>query len=328
MADTWAPEKLRGYAFAIAYRMLGSVGEAEDVVQEAMIKLHAADRAEVRSPTAYTATVTSRLALDELRSARVRRERYVGTWLPEPVLGEPDPAERVELRESLTAAFLVVLETLGPVERAVFVLHDLFDLPYAEVATVVDRSEATCRQIAARARRHVAERRPRFDPPARRREELVRGFFAALEAGDVAGLEKLLAEDVVFVGDGGGRGPAVRHPIAGTLRVSRFLAGMSRQGRRHDLRLEPAVVNGSPGLRVLDRTGRLVNVLAMDFRDGRVAEVRSIVNPDKLRHLGPVVNAAEILAGGGGPGTGESGGPAAGDGGGPGAGAQPGRNAR
>jgi RNA polymerase sigma-70 factor (ECF subfamily) len=297
MVDTWAPEKLRGYAFSIAYRMLGSVGEAEDIVQEAMIRLHATDPAEVRSPTAYTATVTSRLALDELRSARVRRERYVGTWLPEPVLGEPDPAERAELRESLTAAFLVVLETLGPVERAVFVLHDLFDLPYSEVATVVDRSEATCRQIAARARRHVAERRQRFDPPSERRDELVRGFFAALDAGDVAGLEKLLAEDVVFVGDGGGKAPAVKHPIDGTLRVARFLAGLARQGDRFGLLIEPVTVNGSPGLRVLDPAGRLVNVLAIDFRDGRVAEVRSIVNPDKMRHLGPVANAAELLAG-------------------------------
>src|SRR3954447_13517237 len=223
MADTWAPETLRGYAFAIAYRMLGSVGEAEDVVQEAMIRLHATDPADVRSPTAYAATVPGRRALDELRSARAQRERYVGSWLPEPVLGEPDPAERAELRESLTAAFLVVLEALGPVERAVFVLHDLFDLPYAEVAAVVDRSEATCRQIAARARRHVAERRPRFDPPARRRDELVGGFFAALDAGDVAGLERMLADDVVFVGDGGGRGPAVRQPVVGTLRVARFL---------------------------------------------------------------------------------------------------------
>jgi RNA polymerase sigma-70 factor (ECF subfamily) len=237
------------------------------------------------------------LALDELRSARKRRERYVGTWLPEPVLGEPDPAERAELRESLTAAFLVVLETLGPVERAVFVLHDLFDLPYSEVATVVDRSEATCRQIAARARRHVAERRQRFDPPSERRDELVRGFFAALDAGDVAGLEKLLAEDVVFVGDGGGKGPAVKHPIDGSLRVARFLAGLARQGDRFGLLIEPVTVNGSPGLRVLDPAGQLVNVLAIDFRDGRVAEVRSIVNPDKMRHLGPVANAAELLAG-------------------------------
>jgi RNA polymerase sigma-70 factor (TIGR02957 family) len=295
MADTWAPERLRGYAFAIAYRMLGSVGEAEDVVQEAMIKLHATDRADVRSPTAYTATVTSRLALDQLRSARVRREKYVGTWLPEPVLGDPDPAERAELRESLHAAFLVVLETLGPVERAVFVLHDLFDLPYADVAEVVGRSEPACRQIAARARRHVAERRPRFDPPAAEREQLVRRFFAAVEAGDVAALEQQLAADVVMYGDGGGKAPAVRQPVTGALRVARFLAGLIRQARRYGLRVEPVVVNGSPGMQVLDPDGRLLDVLSVDLRDGLVAEVRSILNPDKLRHLGPVRNAAELL---------------------------------
>lgn len=301
MTDTWSPEQLRGYAFAVAYRMLGSVAEAEDVVQEAMIRLHAADPAEVRSPTAYTATVTSRLALDALRSARARRERYVGTWLPEPVLGEPDPAERVELRESLTAAFLVVLETLGPVERAVFVLHDLFELPYAEVAGVVGRSEPACRQIASRARRHVAERRPRFDPPAARRDELVRRFLAAAEEGDVPGLERLLAEDVVFHGDGGGRAPAVRGPVTGPLRVARLLTGLFRQARRHGLRLRPVVVNGSPGLRVEDPAGRLVTVLAVDLRDGLVAEVRSVVNPDKLRHLGPLVEAADLLGAPAGP---------------------------
>jgi RNA polymerase sigma-70 factor (ECF subfamily) len=297
MVDTWAPEKLRGYAFAIAYRMLGSVGEAEDVVQEAMIRLHATDPAEVRSPTAYTATVTSRLALDELRSARVRRERYVGTWLPEPVLGEPDPAERAELRESLTAAFLVVLETLGPVERAVFVLHDLFDLPYAEVAEVVGRSEPACRQIAARARRHVAARQQRFDPPAAERDQLVRSFFAAVEAGDVAALERQLAADVVFHGDGGGKGPAVRQPVIGPLRVARLLAGIIRQAQRYGLRLEPAVVNGGPGARILDPDDRLLTVLAIDVRDGRVVAVRSVINPDKLRHLGPLVDPVELAGG-------------------------------
>jgi RNA polymerase sigma-70 factor (TIGR02957 family) len=294
MPDTWAPEELRGYAFAIAYRMLGSVGEAEDVVQEAMIRLHAADRAAVRSPTAYTATVTTRLALDQLRSARARRERYVGTWLPEPVLGEPGPAERAELRESLTAAFLLVLETLSPVERAVFVLHDLFDLPYADVAGVVDRSEATCRQIAARARRHVAARQQRFDPPAEQRDRLVRRFFAAVEDGDVAGLERMLADDVVFHGDGGGKGPAVRQPIFGALRVARLLAGIVRQAQRYGLRLEPAVVNGGPGARLVDAEDRLLNVLALDVRDDRVVAVRSVINPDKLRHLGPLVPLTEL----------------------------------
>jgi RNA polymerase sigma-70 factor (TIGR02957 family) len=296
MTDTWAPEDLRGYAFAVAYRMLGSVGEAEDVVQEAMIRLHAADRSEVRSPTAYTATVTTRLALDELRSARARRERYVGTWLPEPVLGEPGPAERAELRESLAAAFLLVLETLGPVERAVFVLHDLFDLPYGEVAEVVDRSEATCRQIAARARRHVAARQQRYDPPAEQRDRLVRRFFAALDAGDVAGLERMLAADVVFHGDGGGKGPAIKQPVFGPLRVARLLAGIVRQAQRYGLRLEPAVVNDGPGARMLDPDDRLLNVLALDVRDGQVVAVRSVINPDKLRHLGPLVPLTELSA--------------------------------
>lgn len=294
MTDTWAPEDLRGYAFAVAYRMLGSVSEAEDVVQEAMLRLHGADRAEVRSATAYTATVVTRLALDELRSARARRERYVGTWLPEPVLGEPGPAERAELRESLAAAFLVVLETLGPVERAVFVLHDLFDVPYGEVAGVVDRSEATCRQIAARARRHVAARQQRFDPPAAERDRLVERFFAAIEAGDVAGLERILAADVVFTGDGGGNKLAVRHPILGALRVARMLAGIVRQAQRYGLRLEPVVVNGGPGGRIVDQEDRLLTVLSLDVRDGRVVAVRSVVNPDKLRHLGPIVDPAEL----------------------------------
>ena len=295
MADTWAPEQLRGYAFAIAYRMLGSVGEAEDVVQEAMLRLHAVDPAVVRSPTAYAATVTSRLALDQLRSARARRETYVGTWLPEPVLGEPGPAERAELRESLATAFLVVLETLGPVERAVFVLHDLFDLPYAEVAGVVGRTEPACRQIAARARRRVAERRPRFDPPAARRDELVRRFLAALEDGDVAGLEKLLAEDVEYAGDGGGRAPALRRPVTGTLRVARMLIGLVRQAGRHGLRLEPVLVNGGQGARVVDAAGRLVTVLSWDVRDGQVAAVRSVLNPEKLRHLGPLRDPSDFL---------------------------------
>jgi RNA polymerase sigma-70 factor (ECF subfamily) len=297
MTDTWAPEDLRGYAFAVAYRMLGSVSEAEDVVQEAMLRLHAADRSAVRSPTAYTATVTTRLALDELRSARVRRERYVGSWLPEPVLGEPDPAERAELRESLAAAFLIVLETLGPVERAVFVLHDLFDVPYGEIAEVVERSEPACRQIAARARRHVAARQQRFDPPAAERDRLVRRFFAAVEAGDVAGLERMLAADVVFTGDGGGNGPAVKHPVPGRLRVARLLAGIVRQGARYGLRLEPATVNGGPGARVVDGDDRLFNVLAFDVRDGQVVAIRSVLNPDKLRHLGPLVDAAELAGG-------------------------------
>jgi RNA polymerase sigma-70 factor (ECF subfamily) len=289
-AATWVGDDLRAYMVAVAYRMLGTVSEAEDVVQDALIRMASAGEREVRSPKAYAATVTARLALDQLRSARVRRERYVGTWLPEPVLTEPDPAERAELRESLSAAFLVVLETLTPVERAVFVLHDVFDVPYAEVAEVVDRTEANCRQLAARARRHVQERRRRFDPPGERRDELVRRFLAACETGDVAALQEVLAEDVVFYGDGGGRGPSVKRPVTGRVQVARFLAGLVRQQVRYGLRLVPAEVNGSPGARVLDPAGRLLNVLSFDVAGDRVVELRSIVNPDKLRHLGEVVD--------------------------------------
>jgi RNA polymerase sigma-70 factor (TIGR02957 family) len=289
-AAAWVGDDLRAYMVAVAYRMLGTVSEAEDVVQDALIRMASAGEREVRSPKAYAATVTARLALDELRSARARRERYVGTWLPEPVLTEPDPAERAELRDSLSAAFLVVLETLSPVERAVYVLHDLFDLPYADVAAVVDRTEANCRQLAVRARRHIRERRRRLDPPGERRDELVRRFLAACENGDVAALQEVLAEDVVFYGDGGGRGPAVKHPVTGRLQVARFLAGLTRQQARYALRLVPAVVNGSPGVRVLDPGGRLLNVLSFDSTDGRIVELRSIVNPDKLRHLGDVVD--------------------------------------
>ena len=293
-AATWVGDDLRAYMVAVAYRMLGTVSEAEDVVQDALIRMASAGEREVRSPKAYAATVTARLALDELRSARARRERYVGTWLPEPVLTEPDPAERAELRDSLSAAFLVVLETLSPVERAVYVLHDLFDLPYADVAAVVGRTEANCRQLAVRARRHIEERRRRFDPPGERRDELVRRFLAACETGDVAALQEVLAEDVVFYGDGGGRGPAVKHPVTGRLQVARFLAGLIRQQARYGLRLVPAVLNGSPGVRVLDPGGRLLNVLSFDSTDGRIVELRSIVNPDKLRHLGEVVDPGRL----------------------------------
>ena len=280
-------EDLRPYLFAIAYRLLGTVGEAEDVVQEALLRLHSASG--VESPKAFGATVTTRLALDQLRSARARRERYVGTWLPEPLLtgGGPDPAERVELRESLSTAFLVVLETLSPLERAVFVLHDVFDFPYAEVARILDRGEPTCRQLGSRARRHVRERQPRYTPPAARRDELVAQFLAAIEAGDVAGLERMLAEDVVFAGDGGGLAPAVREPVAGALRVARFLVGLGRQAAARALRVEPVEVNGGAGIRVLDPAGGPVEVLSLELDPAteRVVTVHGVLNPEKLRHL-------------------------------------------
>jgi RNA polymerase sigma-70 factor (ECF subfamily) len=276
---------LRPYLFSIAYRMLGTVGEAEDVVQEALLRLHAATG--VDSPKAYGATVTTRLALDELRSARVRRERYVGTWLPEPLFTGGDPAEAVELRESLTTAFLVVLETLSPLERAVFVLHEVFDFPYAEVARILERSEASCRQLGSRARRHVAERRPRYAPPAARRDELLGQFLAAIETGDVAGLERMLARDVTFSGDGGGNAPAVKQPVVGALRVARFLAGLGRQAAAYSLRVAPAEVNGGAGIVVTDPEGHVLDVLSLDVDPdaGQVTRIWSVLNPEKLRHL-------------------------------------------
>ncbi|HEX6756660.1 MAG TPA: RNA polymerase sigma factor SigJ [Mycobacteriales bacterium] len=296
---------LRPYLFAIAYRMLGTVGEAEDVVQEALLRVHSAD--DVREPKAFGATVTTRLALDQLRSARVRRERYVGTWLPEPLLAGSggfgwgdgtDPADTVELRESLATAFLVVLETLTPLERAVFVLHDLFDFPYAEVAGILDRSEASCRQLGSRARRHVAERRPRYAPPAARREELVSRFLAAVEAGDVAGLQRMLAEDVVFAGDGGGRAPALREPMSGALRVARFLATLGRQAAARSITVEAAEVNGGGGLVARDPAGAVLDVLSLEIDPDTalVVAIHSVLNPEKLRHLGPAADLTALMA--------------------------------
>jgi RNA polymerase sigma factor (sigma-70 family) len=282
MADTWAPEKLRGYAFAIAYRMLGSVGEAEDIVQEAMIRLHATDPAEVRSPTAYTATVTSRLALDELRSARARRERYVGTWLPEPVLGEPDPAERAELRESLTTAFLVVLETLSPVERAVFVLREVFGLSWAEVAGTLDRSEAAVRQLGHRAREHVQARRPRFDPDRRAQREVTEKFLAACVGGDVEALLAVLSPGVVLLTDGGGRAKAALRPIVGADKAARFLVAVSANGlSQPGLSIRLAEVNGAPGV-VVSAGDTAVLAVSLVVADGLVEQALVVLNPDKL----------------------------------------------
>jgi RNA polymerase sigma-70 factor (TIGR02957 family) len=287
--------------FSIAYRMLGSAAEAEDVVQEAFLRFHRESEegaADIENPKAWLSTVTTRLSIDQLQSARARRESYVGTWLPEPLLSDPapGPAERAEMSDSLSLAFLVLLESLSPVERAVFLLREVFGYDYAEIARSVDKSEANCRQIFTRARRHIDQGRPRFEASRRQGTELTERFLAALSGGgDIEAFIDLLAPDVVMYGDGGGKGPAVRQPVTGALRVARFLAGLVRQARRYGLRLEPVVVNGSPGMQVLDPDGRLLDVLSVDLRDGLVAEVRSILNPDKLRHLGPVGNAAELL---------------------------------
>jgi RNA polymerase sigma-70 factor (TIGR02957 family) len=290
-------EELRPAAFAIAYRMLGSVAEAEDVVQEALLRLHGAlEQGErIESPRAYLATVATRLSIDVLRSARVRRETYVGEWLPEPLVTDTsaDPARHAEMADSLSLAFLVVLETLSPEQRAAFLLHDVFGFGYGEVAEIVGKSEANTRQLATRARRHVDEGRPRFEASREQRDELARRFFAAVREGDVDGLRELLAEDVVLHGDGGGKVPALARAVHGARRVAQTLSAWSKQATRIaglDARL--VEVNGQPGAISMDGEGRIINVMALDIADGRVQGIRSMVNPDKLAHLGPAGNWA------------------------------------
>jgi RNA polymerase sigma-70 factor, ECF subfamily len=281
-------ERYRPLLFSIAYRMLGEVGDAEDVVQETFLRAHRllADGGEIRESKAFLTEVTTRLAIDHLRSARVRRERYVGQWLPEPLVGEdePSPGERAEDIESLSMAFLVVLETLSPVERAVFLLHDVFGFNFDEVAGTVERSPANTRQIAVRARTHIESRRPRFEPSLERKQELATRFFAAIERGDVDGLVEMLTSDVTMVGDGGGRG-AVREPVTGALRVARFLVGLGRLAERQRLALEGTVVNGQPGVIAYAPDGSVVNVLTVDVLDDRIAAIRGVANPEKLRHV-------------------------------------------
>jgi RNA polymerase sigma-70 factor (ECF subfamily) len=296
-------DDLRPVSFAIAYRMLGSVSEAEDVVQEALLRLHTAlgEGQRIESPRAYLATVTSRLAIDELRSARARRERYVGEWLPEPILTDPsgDPACEAEMADSLSVAMLVLLETLSPEQRAAFLLHDVFDYPYDQIAGIVGKSESNVRQLAARARRHVEERRPRFETSCERRDELARRFFAAAQEGELGALETLLAEDVVLTGDGGGKVPALARSLHGRNRVARTLRSWLRQGARiPGAKIRPAEVNGQPGALLLVGADQLIGVWVLDIADGQIQGVSSIVNPDKLRHLGAVAEMTRLLRGG------------------------------
>jgi RNA polymerase sigma-70 factor (ECF subfamily) len=294
-----AYEDLRPLLFSIAYRMLGSVGEAEDVVQEAFLRYHRAleSSPEVESAKAYLSAVTTRLAIDHLRSARVRRERYVGQWLPEPLLTDdaPDAAESLEDADSLSMAFLLLLERLTPVERAVFLLYDVFDYGYDEVAEIVGKSEDNCRQLAARARRHIEENRPRFEASRQQRDELAARFFDAVGDGDMDGLLDLLAADVVVYGDGGGRVPSWPRPIYGRERVAKLLVGIGRQARELALTAKRAEINGQPGIMVLDADGLLTNVMTIDVADGQVQTIRSVINPEKLRHIGPLADVRALL---------------------------------
>ena len=291
-------EDLRPLLFSIAYRMLGSASEAEDIVQDAFLRFHqAAKEEQIDNPKAYLSTITTRLSIDHLRSARVKRESYTGTWLPEPLLTEavPDASQHAEMADSMSMAFLVLLESLSPVERAVFLLREVFDYPYDEIAQTIGKTEDNTRQLAVRARKHVEERRPRFEADKKARDELAGRFWAAAEDGDTEGLVKLLADDVVFYGDGGGKGPAIAKPLYGRERVLKFVFGLMRLVGRMGVTFEPSQVNGEPGVIARAPDGSIVSVLSMSIADGQVISLRSVVNPDKLAHLGPTGDLYALL---------------------------------
>lgn len=293
-------EDLRPLLFSIAYRILGSVGEAEDAVQETWIRYQASATVPV-SLKSFLCAIVTRVSIDVLRSARVRRETYVGHWLPEPLLTDDasapyaDPEHAAELADSLSMAALLVLERLSPEQRAVFVLHDVFGFPFGEIAGIVGKSEATCRQLATRARRHMDDERPRFDVDRKEREELAGRFFGALVEGDVDGLRELLAADVEVYGDGGGKAPQWMRVVVGVDNVARMLGGLGQRFAGAGLSAEPHEVNAQPGAVIRDADGKVINVLALDVVGGRIQVIRSVINPDKLRHVGPVADAWELM---------------------------------
>jgi RNA polymerase sigma-70 factor (ECF subfamily) len=296
--DELYPE-LRPLLFSIAYRMLGTVSEAEDVVQETFLRFHRAtqDGTVIETPKAYLTTIATRISLDVLRSARRQRESYVGMWLPEPLLADDAPgvAEQVETGDSLSMAFLVLLESLNPVERAVFLLREVFGYGFAEIAEIVERSPDNCRQLAVRARRSVQERRPRYEASRQHRDELAGRFFAACRVGDLDALKQLLADDVAFQGDGGGKAPATARVVTGADKVSRLILGLLTQGAELGASVEPVQVNGQPGAITRTKDGKIVNVLALEVVDGRIQTIRSVVNPDKLGHLGAVADVRQLM---------------------------------
>ncbi|MFB9235651.1 RNA polymerase sigma-70 factor [Plantactinospora siamensis] len=296
MTRTEEFEQLRPLLFSIAYRILGSVSEAEDAVQETWLRYESSPT-QPRSVRAFLSTTVSRIAIDVLRSARVRREEYFGQWFPEPLLADPytDPERSAELADSVSMAALLLLERLSPLERAVFVLREVFGFGFAEVAAAVGRSEAACRQLAVRARRHMDAGRVRFDADRRERTELAGRFLDAFRDGDVAALRELLAADVRLVGDSGGNAPLWGRGIFGADNVTRVLAAMITPFRRVGGVVQPHEVNGQPGAIFRDSGGRIVNTWTLDVLDGQVQTIRAVLNPDKLRHLGPVADAWAIL---------------------------------
>ncbi|GGY98361.1 RNA polymerase sigma-70 factor [Streptomyces poonensis] len=284
-------EELRPLLFSIAYRILGSVGEAEDAVQETWLRFDGSATRPASAKAFLSATVT-RISIDVLRSARVRREEYMGPWFPEPLLNDPyqDPARAVELADSVSMAALLLLERLSPLERAVFVLREVFGFGFDEVAAAVGRSEAACRQLLVRARRHMEAGRPRFAADRQERQELATRFFDALREGDVTGLRELLAADVSFAGDGGGRAPQLARAVIGAANVARLLGSLLPLMARVDVTFERHEVNGQPGAIFRDRDGKVLHSLVLDVLDGKIQTIRSVINPDKLGHIGPVAD--------------------------------------
>ncbi|MFJ8822379.1 RNA polymerase sigma factor SigJ [Streptomyces sp. NPDC102467] len=282
-------EEHRPVLMGVAYRMLGRVADAEDVVQDAWLRWSQADRTEVREPRAYLVRITTRLAVDRLRQAQSRRESYVGPWLPEPLVTDfgptvPDTAERAVLADSVSFAVLVVLESLSPLERAVFVLREAFGLPFAEIAATLERGEAAVRQLAARARKHVEERRPRFDVDPAQQRDLTQRFLAAATEGDLDGLMSLLAPDVRLVGDSGGKSKAPLRVIETADKVGRFLTGAAGQGNAEGFEFRTVEINGGPGLLALSE-GKVDAAFQLGISDGKVQYVYIVRNPDKLQSL-------------------------------------------
>jgi len=289
--DTSHYTEYRPLMFSIAYRMTGSVSDAEDIVQEAFLR---AGSGGVGSPKAYLATITTRLAIDHLRSARVRRESYVGTWLPEPLIGnsEPDPAELAETSDSLSMAFLVLLESLAPAERAVFLLREVFSYDYGDIADITGKTEAACRQTFARSRRRIDEGRPRFETSRAEGDELTALLLAAADGGDITSLLERLAPDVVFYGDSGGKGETTFiAPVIGRDRVARVIRLSFERTLEMGASLGGAWVNGQPGVLARDADGDLIAVIVFDVLGGQVLAIRTVANPEKLRHLGPISRA-------------------------------------
>ena len=288
MTDEEVFEANRELLFAVAYRMLGTVADAEDTVQDAWLRWSAAPRSDIAEPRAYLARTVTNIAVNKLRSARARREAYVGSWLPEPLLTTgPDTADRAELAESVSLAMMVVLESLTPEERAVFVLHEVFGFPHAEIAAAIGRSDASVRQLMHRAREHVQARRPRFDVDASQQREVTERFLAA-GGGDIDELMLVLAPDVVLVSDGGGKAKAPLRPVIGAAKVARFLAAISDQPYmgidRSEMTIEVAEINGGPGI-LVTTGGRPITAVTTVIAGGRITAIHLVANPDKLRGI-------------------------------------------